>query len=70
MAKEPSKNESGNKESATEAGHHFEMVEVTTGISDGGYIEVTMPSGRDFTGKVVLKGTYDLLSKMKNSEEE
>ncbi|MGN7986450.1 efflux RND transporter periplasmic adaptor subunit [Pedobacter sp. 22226] len=69
-AKEPAKNESGNKEGATEAGHHFEMVEVTTGISDGGYIEVTMPSGRDFTGKVVLKGTYDLLSKMKNSEEE
>ena len=50
--------------------YHFEMVEVSTGITDGGYLEVNVPAGRDFTGKVVLKGTYDLLSKMKNSEEE
>ncbi|QIL39826.1 efflux RND transporter periplasmic adaptor subunit [Pedobacter sp. HDW13] len=50
--------------------YHFEMVAVSAGISEGGYLEVNMPAGRDFSGKVVLKGTYDLLSKMKNSEEE
>ncbi len=49
--------------------HHFEMVAVTTGISDGGYIEVVLPKNLDIKGKVVLKGTYDLLSKLKNSEE-
>lgn len=69
-ANEPAKAQNGATTASSGTGHHFEMVEVTTGISDGGYIEVTMPSGRDFTGKVVLKGTYDLLSKMKNSEEE
>lgn len=49
--------------------HHFIMTEITTGISDGGYIEVQLPKGVDVTGKVVLKGAYDLLSKLKNSEE-
>lgn len=50
--------------------YHFEMVEVTTGLVDGGFTEVTLPSTRNFQGNVVIKGTYDLLSKMKNSEEE
>ncbi|WP_131538567.1 efflux RND transporter periplasmic adaptor subunit [Pedobacter nototheniae] len=67
---EPAKGANTAADTASGSGYHFEMVEVTTGISDGGYIEVTLPAGRDFMGKVVLKGTYDLLSKMKNSEEE
>jgi cobalt-zinc-cadmium efflux system membrane fusion protein len=46
------------------------MVPVTTGISDGGFIEVELPANIDAKGKIVLKGAYDLLSKMKNSEEE
>lgn len=51
--------------------HHFEMVEVSTGISEGGYIEVQLPGNTDLaTTKIVTKGAYDLLSKMKNSEEE
>jgi cobalt-zinc-cadmium efflux system membrane fusion protein len=45
-------------------------MEITTGISDGGYVEVQIPGNPDLTGKVVMKGAYDLLSKMKNSEEE
>lgn len=57
------------KEKAGET-FHFEMMEITTGISDGGYIEVQIPGNPDLTGKVVMKGAYDLLSKMKNSEEE
>jgi cobalt-zinc-cadmium efflux system membrane fusion protein len=46
------------------------MVEVITGLIDGGFIEVQIPEKMNVEGKVVLKGAYDLLSKMKNSEEE
>ena len=59
-----------NVDDAKGEAYHFEMVEVTTGLVDGGFIEVTLPSARNFQGNVVIKGTYDLLSKMKNSEEE
>ncbi|NCD68052.1 efflux RND transporter periplasmic adaptor subunit [Mucilaginibacter agri] len=57
------------KEAAGES-FHFEMVEVTTGISDGGFTEVQLPQDLDLKGRIVMKGAYDLLSKMKNSEEE
>jgi len=49
--------------------YYFKMVEVSVGVSDGGYLEVQVPEGVDVNGKVVLKGAYDLLSKLKNSEE-
>lgn len=49
--------------------HHFEMLEVNLGVTEMGYTEVTA-SGVDLnTKKVVINGAYDLLSKMKNSEE-
>jgi len=49
----------------------FQIVEVSTGISEGGYIEVQLPDSMNKTAtKIVTKGAYDLLSKMKNSEEE
>lgn len=49
----------------------FEKVEVTVGVSNGGYTEVVLPADMDpQTTTVVLSGAYDLLSKMKNSEEE
>lgn len=57
------------KEAAGES-FHFEMAEVTTGISDGGFTEVQLPADQSLKGRIVLKGAYDLLSKMKNSEEE
>jgi len=50
---------------------HFTMVEVQKGNSENGYTEVTLP--KDFNmadTEVVVKGAYDLLSKMKNSEGE
>lgn len=51
--------------------YEFELVEVQTGVSEGGYIAVQMPERiQPSTTKVVLKGAYDLLSKMKNAEEE
>jgi cobalt-zinc-cadmium efflux system membrane fusion protein len=65
--------EKGEPESVKEAAgesFHFEMVEVITGISDGGYTAVELPKDLDLKGRIVLKGAYDLLSKMKNSEEE
>lgn len=48
---------------------YFEMVAVTTGNADGELVQVDLPAGRDYKGTIVLKGTYDLLSKLKNSEE-
>lgn len=48
----------------------FKMVQVSTGTSEGGYAEVQIPSNLDIKGKIVIKGAYDLLSKLKNSEEE
>jgi len=50
--------------------YHFKLVPVTTGLSEGGYTEVRLPENSHAEGKIVTKGAYDLLSKMKNSEEE
>ncbi|MFC0318730.1 MULTISPECIES: efflux RND transporter periplasmic adaptor subunit [Olivibacter] len=49
--------------------HTFEMLEVTTGLQEAGYVEVKLPEGID-TAAIVKTGAYDVLSKMKNSEEE
>lgn len=49
---------------------HYKMIPVEAGVSDAGYVEVKIPADTDTQGKVVMKGAYDLLSKMKNSEEE
>lgn len=48
----------------------FSMVEITTGISEGGYTAVQLPPTFNESSKIVTKGAYDLLSKLKNSEEE
>ncbi len=57
------------KEGAGES-YHFEMREVAVGIIEGGFIEVQLLDNIDLAStKVVIKGAYDLLSKMKNSEE-
>lgn len=49
----------------------FEMVEIQTGVSESGYTAVILPENFDTkTANIVVKGTYDILSKMKNSEEE
>ena len=49
----------------------FEMIQVSKGVSENGYTQVKYPEGFD-TGesRIVLKGAYALLSKLKNSEEE
>jgi cobalt-zinc-cadmium efflux system membrane fusion protein len=61
----------GEAKTDTTHAYHFKMVEVQTGISENEYTEVNVPE--DFnrsTKNIVVKGAYDLLSKMNNSEEE
>jgi cobalt-zinc-cadmium efflux system membrane fusion protein len=54
----------------TEPGdHHFEMIAVETGNKDMGYTEVALPEGIS-TNRIVVKGAYSILSKLKNSGEE
>lgn len=50
--------------------HTFKMVEVEKGLEESGYTEVTLPQGLNSNSEIVIKGAYDLLSKLKNSEEE
>ena len=53
-----------------EEGQHFLMQEITVGNSELGYTEVTLSEGWNNENEVAIKGAYDILSKMKNSEEE
>ncbi|MBS1527037.1 MAG: efflux RND transporter periplasmic adaptor subunit [Bacteroidetes bacterium] len=50
--------------------YRFRMVEILTGVSEGGYTQTTLPNSMNKNIKIVVKGAYDLLSKLKNSEEE
>ncbi|MFH0867612.1 MAG: efflux RND transporter periplasmic adaptor subunit [Bacteroidota bacterium] len=46
----------------------FELIEVEKGVSDNGYTEITLPEDFDFIeSKIVIKGTYNLLSALKNA---
>lgn len=53
-----------------EAEHHFEMIEITTGEAEQGYVEVILPETFDRKANIVIKGAYNLLAKMNNNEEE
>ncbi|PZR29125.1 MAG: efflux transporter periplasmic adaptor subunit [Citrobacter freundii] len=76
VAAEPTQNagtQNQAKPAASEnsAKYEFKIVEVQTGISEAGFIAVQLPDQlQPAKTKIVLKGAYDLLSKMKNSEEE
>ncbi len=48
----------------------FRRVEVGIGVTENGYTAVILPENFNMKSKVVIKGAYDLLSKMNNSEEE
>jgi cobalt-zinc-cadmium efflux system membrane fusion protein len=53
------------------AGTQYRAVPIKTGVKELGYIELVLPEGFDTAGvKIVIKGAYDLLGKLKNSEEE
>ncbi|TLV02209.1 efflux RND transporter periplasmic adaptor subunit [Dyadobacter luticola] len=49
----------------------FEMTEVARGVSENGFSQITFPDNlKDQHPRIVVKGAYALLSKLKNSEEE
>ena len=45
------------------------MVEVKKGVVELGYTEISIPGGITDNIKVVINGAYDILAKMKNTEE-
>jgi cobalt-zinc-cadmium efflux system membrane fusion protein len=52
-------------------GVRYKAVPVKTGVKELGYVELVLPPSFDTAhSKVVLKGAYDLLGKLKNSESE
>ncbi|GAB4033110.1 efflux RND transporter periplasmic adaptor subunit [Spirosoma gilvum] len=58
-------------EKRLKAGYVFQQTEVKTGIREGGYVAVTLPAEIDpQKSPLVLKGAYNLLAKLNNSEEE
>lgn len=48
---------------------HFKIIEVGAGKSEAGFVAVTLPEGFDLRKQLVVRGSYSLLAKMKNSEE-
>lgn len=58
------------KEEKEEEKHHFKMVEVTTGETELGFVAINLPENFELNTKIVVKGAFSLLAKMKNSEEE
>ncbi len=56
---------------AGNTGTKYKLVNVKVGVSELNYTELIFDQGTDYQNwKVVTNGAYDLLSKMKNSEEE
>lgn len=61
--------EAGQKTNQKE--YHFEMVKIKPGIAELGYTQVEFEDIKPTKElKIVLKGAYDLLSQLKNTEEE
>lgn len=59
-----------NKEEDGKPFTEYRIVEVHKGVTDGGFTEVVLPEGFNFTNaKVVVKGAYNLLSAKKNAGE-
>jgi len=54
---------------AEKEANHFKMLEVTKGISEFGYTEVVTKEGLNNESLIVINGAYDILAKIKNSEE-
>lgn len=57
------------KEDGEEKQISFRRVEVGAGVSENGFTAIILPENFNNQSKVVIKGAYDLLSKMNNSEE-
>ncbi|MFC5282567.1 efflux RND transporter periplasmic adaptor subunit [Pedobacter alpinus] len=51
--------------------HRFKMLKVNLGVAELGYVAIEIPELKDIQNEqFVLKGAYDLLSQLKNREEE
>jgi len=48
--------------------HRYELLEIKTGASDGGYMEIDSQLN-DFKNKIVVRGGFELLNTLKNVEE-
>jgi cobalt-zinc-cadmium efflux system membrane fusion protein len=70
QASEKNDGDVGTAKKHDEEGEHFEMVPVEIGNSELGYTEITSSDVINKNAKVVIKGAYALLSKMKNSDDE
>ncbi|MBI2283701.1 MAG: efflux RND transporter periplasmic adaptor subunit [Bacteroidetes bacterium] len=72
--KDPKPASAGKKDGSQtkeEASHYaFRRVEIAIGVTENGFTAVILPEKFDLQKKVVIKGAYDLLSKMNNSAEE
>ncbi len=69
--KEEKKTSEETKEEAHEEEFIFKAIEIKKGVSQNGFTEVMLPEGFEIDhAEVVIKGAYDLLSKMNNGEEE
>ncbi len=55
---------------ADKEANHFKMFEIKKGISELGYTEINLENGLNNSSLIVINGAYDILAKMKNSEEE
>jgi cobalt-zinc-cadmium efflux system membrane fusion protein len=57
------------EQSSSKSGYQYRMMEVKTDVAENGYTQVSF-ADEITKPKVVIKGAYDLLSKVKNAEEE
>jgi len=55
---------------ATNNPEEFELISVTTGLTDAGYSEITLPAGFNKQRQIVVSGAFELLGIIKNTEEE
>lgn len=55
--------------SEKKATHRFKMVQVMKGVNELGYSEVQLPKDISTESSIAIDGAYDILSKLKNSEE-
>ena len=52
-------------------GHQYEGIKIQKGISEAGYTAIVLPPSIEYSRvTVVFNGAYDLMSKLKNIEEE
>jgi hypothetical protein len=52
------------------ADDQFELISIEAGMSDSSHTEVRLPQAFDLQAAIVTQGSYDLLAKLKNTEEE